>query len=254
MTANSEAGIMQPLWPAPSGVGAVLTNRWGGLSDAPFDSFNLAQHVGDDPSTVQQNRELLSSTIGGVHVQWLEQVHGTQVVVAAGGGAVFTADAAISREGGVACAVMTADCLPILLCDRGATCVAAVHAGWRGLVGGVVANALAAMALPASELLAYLGPAISQRHFEVGLEVVEAVFAMAQNDDQVAELSKAIRPGQRALHFYIDLYAVARVQLQGLGVHSVYGGDFCTFGQPEFYSYRQQKITGRQASLIWLKP
>ncbi len=250
---SAEGMGQQVQWPQPTGVGVLITDRYGGVSNAPYDSLNLAQHVGDDAAAVAANRERLQTKIGPVVVQWLEQVHGTKVVTAEADGRTKTADAAVCTEPGVACAVMTADCLPVLLCDRQATVVAAAHAGWRGLVDGVLANTVAAMAVDPGQLLAYLGPAISQRHFEVGMEVVEAVFALAQTDDQVQALSNAIKPGKRPLHFYLDLYAVARVHLACIGVNRVYGGEYCSYDEARFYSYRQQKTTGRQASLIWLQ-
>ncbi|BFM08976.1 peptidoglycan editing factor PgeF [Halioxenophilus aromaticivorans] len=246
-------GFWQPDWPVPANVGVLLTDRSGGGSAAPYVGLNLALHVGDDAQTVAANRERLQTRLGTVKVQWLEQVHGTKVATAAADGAVRTADAAVTRDTNLACAVMTADCLPVLLCDQGGTVVAAAHAGWRGLVDGVIANTVASMAVPATQITAFLGPAISQAHFEVGIEVVEAVFALATTNAEVQAVAKAVTPGARALHFYLDLYAVARVQLAGLGITSVYGGEHCTYGDARFFSYRRQKVTGRQASLIWLQ-
>lgn len=248
-------GIIFPQWVRPEGVGVLITNRFGGDSQGHYDSFNLAQHVGDEASCVVRNRVRLQRVLGnGVGVQWLRQVHGTEVVEASEGTEVKTGDAVFTRQLGVACAILTADCLPVLLCDQRASCVAAVHAGWRGLVNGVIANTVKAMSAPAGELSAFLGPAISQRHFEVGPEVIAAVLALASSQHDMQALTAVVKPSVRAGHGYLDLYALARWQLQALGVSAIAGGDYCTFEQDAFYSYRQQNVTGRQASLIWLQP
>jgi len=252
--AGTVAGFIQPQWPTPAGVGSLLTNRHGGASTAPYDGFNLAAHVSDSSDAVASNRARLQQQLRGLPVQWLQQVHGDSVVVAGDGSQVKSADAVITRRAGIACAVLTADCLPLLICDRAATCVAAVHAGWRGLVNGIVAKAVAAMNCPGESLLVYLGPAISQANYEVGIEVVEAVFDAADSTIQSSALANAIKPGQRPMHFYIDLYAIARAQLAACGIHQVFGGEYCTLADAQFYSHRRDGVTGRQASLIWLTP
>ncbi|NHO67742.1 multi-copper polyphenol oxidoreductase [Aestuariicella hydrocarbonica] len=254
-----------------------MTTRQGGDSRPPYDSFNLALHVGDDPQGVEANRTRLCQQQGvSVGPQWLEQVHGIKVVEAQADGLVRTADACTSGERGLACVVMTADCLPILLCDRAGTRVAAVHAGWRSLAGGIVretvarfqagsqlpssahapapADAQARADAPAGELLAYLGPAISQSHFEVGIDVLEAFFDSALSAAHGEAISAAFRPSiSQPMKFHADLYQLARAELAELGVEQVFGGQHCTFADSErFYSYRRDGQTGRMAAMIWL--
>lgn len=246
--------LLTPAWPAPARVHACITMRAGGSSHGHYASNNLALHVGDDPALVAANRSALVQLLDlKRNPQWLEQVHGKKIVQARADGLVRTADGCYTAEAGLACVIMTADCLPILICNRAGTQVAAVHAGWRGLAKGVVANALQCFAVPARELLAYLGPAISQSHFEVGVEVLEAFFKTARSARHSEQIASAFKPGRRPLHFHADIYALARAELQSLGVEEIYGGDFCTYADSErFYSYRRDKETGRMASLIWL--
>jgi YfiH family protein len=234
-----------PDWPAPVRVGSLATTRRGGVSVGVFASLNLGEHVGDDPAAVAANRECVRRRIGARPV-WLRQVHGARVIDAAGSAHPVEADAAFTRQVGVACAVMTADCLPVLLCDTGGTVVAAVHAGWRGLLAGVLEAAVAAMEVPRCDLLAWLGPAIGPQVFEVGGEV-RAAFVAA--DPGVAG---AFRPSGGK--WLADIALIARRRLAGQGVVRVFGGGFCTVGEPErFYSYRRDGRSGRMASLIWLK-
>lgn len=249
------AGYFQPQWPVPKTVRACITLRAGGVSVADFYSHNLALHVGDNPHAVASNRQTLCASLKLKRSpQWLEQVHGTKVVRAQADGMVRTADGCYSTEQGLACAVLTADCLPILLCDQQGTQVAAVHAGWRGLAKGIAARALQKFTVPPSQLLAYLGPTIAQPHFEVGIEVLESFFKSARNPQHSDQIAAAFLPGQRPLHFLADLYALARAELNALGLHEIYGGDYCTYRDAEyFYSYRRAPVTGRMASLIWLQ-
>lgn len=237
--------LLVPEWPAPPGVRACVTTRHGGVSRAPFDSFNLGDHVGDDPAAVAWNRQYLQQTLGCQPV-WLEQVH-SSVAVQAVPGVCAIADASWSRTPGQACAVLTADCLPVLFCDRDATRVAAAHAGWRGLVGGVLEATLKALAVPAEELLVWLGPAIGPVAFEVGPEVREAFLA------QHPEAAGAFAASVNADRSMADLYQLARIRLAAVGVNAVYGGGLCTLSDPRFYSYRRASRTGRFASLIWLE-
>lgn len=243
-----------PEWPAPASVKACITTRAEGVSEGPYASFNLATHVGDSPERVSANRAYLRAQLGlSQEPQWLEQVHGTQVVEARADGWVRTADGCDTGAPGLACAILTADCLPVLLCNRRGTRVAAVHAGWRGLAGGIVGAAVGRFDDPSEELMAYLGPAISQRAFEVGVEVLEAFFEGARSDTQVDAIAGAFTPSEQPLKFHADIYALARAELAALGITEVYGGDFCTHAESDrFYSYRRDKATGRQASLIWL--
>lgn len=249
MTPSSRDWIV-PDWPAPPNVGALLTTRRGGASLAPYASLNLAQHVGDDPSAVAANRERLRHLLTGAgDPVWLDQVHGTRVVDAAACRSTSPpaqADAAFSRRPGVRCAVMTADCLPVLLCDEAGSVVAAAHAGWRGLLAGVLEETVAAMAVPPATLLAYLGPAIGPQSFEVGDEVRSAFVAA---DAAMAPAFKPALPGK----WLADIYRLARLRLAGQGVGRVFGGGYCTVSEAErFFSYRRDGRTGRMASLIWL--
>lgn len=245
-----------PQWPAPANVRACITTRTGGLSAAPYASNNFGLHVGDNPAAVQRNRAALCESLGLQQApQWLEQVHGVKVVVAQGDGLVRTADGSYSRTPGQACLVMTADCLPILLCDKAGTQVAALHCGWRSLAKGICARALKQFSGAPGELMAYLGPAISQPKFEVGVDVLEAFFKSARSPQHAEAIAQAFVSAQRPLHFYADIYALARAELNALGIVDIYGGDYCTYSQSEqFYSYRREGVTGRMASLIWLAP
>lgn len=242
-----------PTWPAPANICAAISTRMGGVSAAPYASLNLGLHVGDKPDAVAVNRHRLCNALKlSIEPQWLEQVHGSKVVKAAGDGLVRTADGSYSSQPGQACLVMTADCLPILLCDKQGSQVAALHCGWRSLAKGIVGRGLQKFVAAPDDLLAYLGPAISQPHFEVGVDVLEAFFKAARNSTHQEQIAAAFKPGKRPLHFYGDIYALARAELQALGVNAVYGGDYCTFADEQrFYSYRRDKVTGRMASLIW---
>jgi YfiH family protein len=235
-----------PDWPAPAGVGSLQTTRLGGVSCAPYAEFNLAGHVGDDARAVAANRARLTARLPAAPF-WLEQVHGSTVLDldAAPCGNV-PADAAVSHRRGVVCAVLTADCLPVLLCNRAASAVGAAHAGWRGLLDGVLENTVAALGGPAADLLAWLGPAIGSAAFEVGPEVRAAFLA---RDPDAARHFRAGAPGK----FFADLYGLARQRLAACGVQAIHGGNFCTYAEAgRFYSYRREGRTGRMASLIWL--
>lgn len=239
------ADLLVPDWPAPANVRAVQTTRRGGVSPAPWDSFNLGDHVGDDAGRVAANRAELRRHLPAEPC-WLQQVHGVHTVDAAQTANLPTADASFSHRAGTVCAVMTADCLPVLFCDRAGTVVAAAHAGWRGLQAGVLEATLAAMAVPAGEILAWLGPAIGPAAFEVGDEVRAAFVA----HDPLA--AAAFQP-HAAGKWLADIYLLARQRLQAAGVASISGGNFCTVNAPEsFFSYRRDGVTGRMASLIWL--
>jgi YfiH family protein len=239
-----------PDWPAPSGVHALVTTRAGGVSVGPYTSMNLAAHVGDDAVSVAENRRRLIVDMGTqltAEPRWLTQVHGVRVVDASVALDGVEADAAVAKAPGVACAVLTADCLPLLLCDAGGTAVAAAHAGWRGLAGGVIEATVRAMPAAPERLLAYLGPAIGPLSFEVGPEVREAFLAHS------AEASSAfVDRGEGK--FLADLYRLATQRLNALGVTRVFGGGRCTFREAaHFFSYRRDKATGRMASLIWME-
>ena len=236
-----------PDWPAPSWVRAVQTTRTGGVSTGPYASFNLAAHVEDDSAAVKENRRRLVEALNlPAQPCWLTQVHGTGIVDADRAPPGQEGDGSVSRAAGAVCAVLTADCLPVLLCDRAGTCVAAVHAGWRGLADGVITAAVDAIGQPGSQLLAWLGPAIGPQAFEVGDEVRTAFVAR----DVAAEA--AFTPVRDRWH--ADLYRLAHQQLASLGITEVSGGEWCTFeDSARFYSYRRDHRTGRMASLIWLE-
>jgi YfiH family protein len=235
-----------PDWPAPATVHALSTLRTGGVSTGPFASWNLAGHVGDGPEPVARNRALLRARLQlPGEPAWLEQVHGRGVREA--GRDRGRADASYTGERGTVCAVLTADCLPVLFCRRDGNRVAAAHAGWRGLAAGVLEATVAALDCPAEEIMAWLGPAIGPEAFEVGPEV-RAEF-VGENPAAAA----AFRPsgGDRYL---TDLYALARDRLAAQGVEAVYGGGWCTYRESErFFSYRRDGVTGRMATLIWLQ-
>lgn len=240
-----------PEWPAPANIGAFVTYRSGGHSEEPYRSNNLGTHVGDDPRAVARNRKQLKRQLGINEPCWLEQVHGTRVVEVGDSSGIPLADASVSGRQGRVCAVLTADCLPLLICDRFGRQVAAVHGGWRGLAHGIIHRALAAFSAKPQELLVYLGPAISERHYEVGDEVQQALASTLPVERGTFSRPAKNKPG----HCLLDLYAVARAQLSAAGVNQIYGGDRCTFAEPDaFFSYRREGTTGRMASLIWLKP
>lgn len=242
-----------PDWPVPANVRSYISTRVGGVSVSPYTSNNLGLHVGDDPELVAKNRAQLSDELHLTKApQWLEQVHGVKVINAKSDGVVRTADGSYSDQPGQACLVMTADCLPILLCDKQGTQVAALHCGWRSLAKGICARSLQKFTANPGDILAYLGPAISQPHFEVGVDVLEAFFKAARSQEHAEHIATAFVSAQRPLHFYADIYALARAELNALGVTAIYGGDYCTYAdEARFYSFRRDKVTGRMASLIW---
>jgi len=235
-----------PDWPAPPGVAALVTTRTGGVSGGPYASLNLAGHVGDILEDVRENRRRLRSHLPAEPF-WLEQVHGARCARADRDRPGLAADAAAARTPGAVCAVMTADCLPLLLCDESARAVAAVHCGWRGLAAGVIEAAVAQMGVAPERLLAWLGPAIGQASYEVGAQVRDAFLAAGPG---ATEAFRASAPGR----WRADLYALARQRLAACGVARVSGGGFDTCAEPErFFSHRASGATGRMAALIWLQ-
>lgn len=237
-------GLIRAEWPAPAGIIAGTTTRAGGVSNGVYASMNLGDHVGDDPADVAENRRRFVAHCGlAEEPGWLTQVHGT-AVQEVGGAALPEADAAIARGPGAAVAVLTADCLPILLCADSGDEIAAIHAGWRGLAAGIVATTLSRLHTRPERLLAWLGPAISQPAFEVGVEVCAAFVA---GD---AGAKACFQPNQRG-RWQADLYALARRRLEAAGVGAIYGGGLCTFGDSErFFSYRRDGQCGRMATFI----
>lgn len=244
-----------PEWPVPSNVRALATTRLGGVSLPPYDSFNLGCHVGDSPGHVLKNRNKLATQceLPDNSLQWLNQVHGTVACEACPDGRVREADACYTRIQHIACVIMTADCLPILFCDKLGRQVAAAHAGWRGLASGVIETTLATFPKPLN-VSAWLGPAIGSSAFEVGDDVVEAFTAQAPSDETLQLTKQAFAPHDANNgKWFADLYLLARIRLQLLGVTDIYGGGYCTWSnESQFYSYRRSGITGRMASLIWL--
>ncbi len=244
------SGSIPVTWEAPARVRAVCTTRRGGVSTGAYDSLNLADHVGDLPGAVTANRQrLVSDHRLPAMPLWLDQVHGTGVCRAdSAAPPTPRCDASVAVDPGVVCAVLTADCLPVLLCDRAGTCVAAAHAGWRGLAGGVLEATVRAMPASPLELMAWLGPAIGPERFEVG-EEVRAAFV---DSDPAAAVWFARNARGRWL---ADLYGLARQRLSSVGVAAVSGGGLCTYADAaRFYSYRRDGVTGRMAALVWLAP
>jgi YfiH family protein len=252
-----------PHWAAPAGVRALSTTRAGGYSAAPWASLNLGLNSGDDPALVLKNRAVLRACLPA-EPKWLHQEHGVNVfmhphakgdLALTGSGpepalsaAEPVADAQVASQPGQVCVVLTADCLPVLFCNRGGTRVAAAHAGWRGLLAGVLEQTVHALGEPPDRLMAWLGPAISARAYEVGDEL-RAAFV---RQDGVAAAACFQRQGERWL---FDLYAMARHRLARAGVAEVSGGSCCTYHEPQrFFSYRRDGRTGRMASLVWLEP
>ncbi len=236
--------LLKPEWPAPDNVRAVATTRCGGFSLAPYDSFNPAAHVGDDAQSVHANRKLLIEEAGlpGPPV-WMRQAHETRCLRLEGlVDDEPTADAAVATTAGRVCAVLTADCLPILLCAKDGSQIGAVHAGWRGLSAGVIENALQTFP-PQTQLIAWLGPAIGPHAYEVGADVLNAF-----GDDAAGDAFCPASDGK----YLADLYRLASTRLETAGV-DVHGGGFCTFSDEErFFSYRRDGVTGRMASVIWM--
>ncbi|MDX1677133.1 peptidoglycan editing factor PgeF [Arsukibacterium sp.] len=240
--------MLIPAWPAPVNVKAVCSTRSGGCSVGSYASLNLGSHVGDDPRLVSCNRQLFQTAaqMPGQPV-WLNQTHSTRCIRLSGDNHdASDADASFSQQSGIICTVMTADCLPVLICNQAGTEVAAVHAGWRGLCNGIIENTLQQFSQPAS-CLAWLGPAISQSAFEVGNEVREA---FTQQQSIAADAFIATKQGK----WLADLYLLARQRLARAGLSAVYGGDYCTYRQAaDFFSYRRDGQTGRMAAAIWLE-
>ncbi|WP_159566775.1 purine nucleoside phosphorylase YfiH [Budvicia diplopodorum] len=238
--------LLKPDGTLPAGVHAFSTTRNGGVSQAPYDTLNLGAHVGDDAGLVLQNRQRLGQQLGlSQDIVWLEQVHGTDVLCLEHTlPDVCMADACYTRTPGQVCAIMTADCLPVLFYSVKGNEVAAAHAGWRGLQAGVLEHTLAHFIAQPVDIIAWLGPAIGPQRFEVGPEVRLAFMDIDPN----AERAFCARGDK----YLADIYMLARQRLQAAGISRVYGGDYCTVSQPElFFSYRREKNTGRMASLIW---
>jgi len=242
-----------PDWPAPDNVKALFTTRNGGVSNGSrgmYASLNLGAHVNDELENVGQNRALLRRHLPQ-EPKWLKQVHGTlpvQIEHVAGG--IPEADAAFSRQRRTVCAVMVADCLPVLLCDQAGTAVGIAHAGWRGLANGVIENTVEAMGVNPRQLIAWLGPAIGPDHFEVGADVYAA---FVRHEERAEQAFQPKHSGGEA-KWFADIFLLARQRLNGCGISEIYGGGICTYSDSSrFFSYRRDGETGRMAALIWFE-
>lgn len=234
-----------PDWPLPESVKSIVTTRVGGVSQGAYRGLNLGDHVGDSWVDVAQNRTMVRELLPS-EPNWLKQVHGTAVAYADQLKEVVEADAAVARGVDAVCAVLTADCLPVLFCATDGTVVGAAHAGWRGLAAGVLEQTVAVMAHPPEHIMAWFGPAIGPAAFEVGDEVRHAF---------VADLPQAARAFQDAGvgKWWADIYLLARLRLERMGLTQIYGGELCTYSDAkQFYSYRRDGITGRMGSFIWI--
>ncbi len=243
---------LRPDWPVPQNIRSVFTLRQGGISTGCFGSLNVGMHVQDDPTAVAENRRRIAVAVGLPQAPaWLSQVHGSRVVrLGTADLAGAAADGVVSSEAGRVCVIQVADCLPVLFAARDGSVVGAAHAGWRGLLAGVLENTVAALDVAPAQLLAWIGPGIGGAHFEVGPEVREALLGAAAPGvtAQVAEAFVANARGR----WQCDLIALARQRLAALGLTGIYGGEWCTFADPErFFSYRREGRTGRMAALIW---
>ncbi len=241
---------ISPKWPAPTWVRAITTTRLGGASKGTFSSLNLGLHVNDNPEDVRLNRLQLSQTFNFMYEpSWLNQTHSTNVIVqkSVNPQQEIEADGAITQLTGVPCVVLTADCLPLLLCNTEGTVVGAVHCGWRGIAEGIIENAINAIRLQTNhDILAWLGPAIGQSHYEVGTDMREKFLehSLATNG--------AFVPSEKPNKWMANLYTLASMRLKERGVDQIYGGNYCTYTDEQFYSFRRDKQTGRMATLIWL--
>lgn len=245
---SPDIAFIEADWPAPAQVRAFSTTRAGGISKPPYDSLNLGLHVNDDQKAVFANRERLKQAAAlPANPLWMEQVHGTRVIDADNWQAGTEADAIYSNQADQVCVVMTADCLPVLFTDSAGQQVAAAHAGWRGLLNGVLENTVSQFVCDPGNILAWLGPAIGPQQFEVGAEVFAAFTARSR------EAAEAFQP-HASDHYLADLYLLARQRLNQLGIKAVYGGHHCTVSETDrFFSYRRDSETGRMASLIWIE-
>jgi YfiH family protein len=241
--------FIYPDWPAPVHVKALTTTRNGGFSVGPYASFNLSNLVGDEPGNVRRNRALLRDVLKlPSDPLWLTQIHGNRVIDAFDAAPSEEADGCVTGTPGVVCAVLTADCLPIFICDRRSTRIGILHAGWRGLTAGIIEEGLRKIQLPTGNLLAWLGPAIGSSAYEVGDEVRQTFVSL---DRELAEAFTPV-PGRKG-HWLADLSDLARRRLRAQGVHSIYGGLRCTLRERNlFFSHRRDGGCGRMASLIWL--
>ncbi len=239
--------LIYPDWPAPDTVKAVSTTRQGGFSPSPFDGLNLSVHVGDAINSVTNNRiSLIKDAQLPEPPRWLNQVHGTTISTANDWQLGDEADAIVSEHANQVCAIMTADCLPILLCNQQGNIVTAIHAGWRSLATGIIEKTLQHFHCPPQQIMAWFGPAIGPTQFEVGSDVCHA---FCQHSIHAQQAFQQTDPH----HYLANIYLLARQRLNALGIHAIFGGEFCTVSEPtRFFSYRRDGVTGRMASMIWI--
>lgn len=239
--------LIIPDWPAPHWIKAYTTTRLGGFSHAPYNSLNIAMHVGDDLDNVSKNRHLLQNNLHlKSPITWLEQVHGNVAISADHPISSLQADAIYSKTAQTVCAVQTADCLPLLIYSSSSYCVAAIHAGWKGLSNGIIETTIDALALSPSDTLVWLGPAIGPQAFVVGEEILHSF----TDEDPAAEAAFQLIGNKQ---WQANLYQLAQQRLHKLGITSIYGGNYCTYSDStRFFSFRRDKITGRMLSLIWI--
>ena len=239
-------------WPAPENIKTLITSRIGGYSLPPFDSFNPATHVGDNLNLVEKNRQLLRKQLPA-EPNWLDQQHTTNCVNSSDVKSTLPiADASYTTEHNQICVVLTADCMPLLVCNKSGTIVAAIHAGWRGMANGIIEQSIKQLLNNSNEspeqFMVWLGPAISQKNFEVG-EEVKLTFTNKYPNSETAFISHHLNTNK----YLCDLYKICHIILEQLGVNEIYGGQFCTYEDKEqFYSYRRDGKTGRMASMIWI--
>jgi len=239
--------MIYPDWPAPDTVKAISSTRQGGFSLPPYDGLNLGDHVGDNIDSVNKNRDWLANSAGLPQSPlWLKQVHGTDVSFASNWQEGDEADAIISHRANQVCPIMTADCLPLLLCNQQGDCVAAIHAGWRSLAAGIIEKTVSHFNCPTQDIMAWLGPAIGPDQFEVGTDVLTKF----TQHSTIADLAFQQTDAE---HYLADIVLLAKQRLNAVGINAIYGGDRCTVSDPShFFSYRRDGITGRMASMIWI--
>ncbi|MFK5984868.1 MAG: peptidoglycan editing factor PgeF [Pseudomonadota bacterium] len=251
--------LIIPRWPIPDSVKSIVTTRKNGFSQPPYDSFNLASHVNDNLAHVQQNRDKLNQLLA-TPAKWLNQIHSLNIIEfdefnhISNKNKIIDADGVYSLKRNQVCSILTADCLPILFCSKDGSAIAAIHAGWKGLAMGIINQAIKTLSatskLPAEQFLVWLGPAISKQHFEVGLDV--KLQFINNNPAYKTAFTKKLNQPTKENKYLADIYQLARINLQQLGVTAIYGGDFCTYADPQrFFSYRRDGFTGRMAALIW---
>ncbi len=242
-------------WLVSPSIHAFSTTRLGGVSEPPYASFNLATHVGDDPHRVASNRVLLQQQLSQkLEWQWLDQVHGSDVVVVNKAGPALTADAMLTTRANLVCCVQTADCLPVFIAAMDGSEVAVIHAGWKGLASGVIENTVSRMSTSISNLAVWLGPAIGPCHFEVGGEVRDDFLAAVESSSFVPAMEACFISSKNEGKFMADLYAIARLRLSAIGVDKISGGDYCTHcDDDKFFSYRRDGVTGRMLNAIYIE-